>query len=210
MFGNIILMLGAVYLTFWGRGIVLGFLQTYGLAAYMGPVLALMLGWFSSLGVTTTASVSMEGKTLWMSKQLPVPATTWMTAKMLVSFTVSVPATLVTAGLLAFGLNLPAADALMVTAVPLISICAFSVFGLWLNLKNPKLNWKYEAEVVKQSTPVMVIALGSMLVFGALAAGVFFLPGRLVLLGWSLLSLSLALLTWRYLSRNAERLRLGL
>jgi len=210
MFGNIILLLGAVFLAFWGRDMVLGAAEQFGLTASLGPALALLMGWFSGLGVTTTASISLEGKTLWIAKQLPVPARTWLLSKMLVSFTVSMPATVLSAGLLAFGLGLSAVDTLLVLLVPLCSIYAFSVFGLWLNIKNPKFDWKHETEVVKQGTPILIIALGSMLVFGLLAAAIFLLPAGAVLFGWSLLSLVLALLTWMYLTRNGERLRLGL
>ncbi|MCL2695481.1 MAG: hypothetical protein FWE69_04040 [Clostridiales bacterium] len=210
MFGNIILVLGAAVAVFGFRDTVLGFVKDYNLSALLGPALALAMGWFSGLGVTTTASVSIEGKTLWISKQLPVPATTWLAAKMLVSFTVSVPATLVSALLLTFGLRLSAADALLLVFVPLAAIFSFSVFGLWLNLKNHKFDWKHETEVVKQGTPIMVIALGSMLLFGLLAAAVFLLPSFWTLMGCALLLLIPALFLWRYLTRNGERLRLRL
>ena len=210
MFGNIIPVLGALALVFFLRDKALALLVEYNLVSYAAPAAALLLSWFASMGVTTSASISMEGKSLWLSKQLPVPADTWLSAKLLVSMTVSVPTTLVSAALFVFALRLTVVDALLAAAVPLCCIYAFSVFGLWLNLKMPKFDWKNDAEAVKQSTPVMIIALGSMFLFVALAGAAFVLPARLTLLCFALLLFGLALLTRRYLHRHAERLRLAL
>jgi len=206
--GALLLLAGAVYLVVM-RDTVLDFAAEYGLMGYLAPAIALMLGWFTMLSATTTASVSLEGRTLWLSKSLPIPATTWLMAKLCLGFTVSGASALVTGLLVGFGLGLAPADFALVLLLPLALGYAGNVFGLWLNLKNPKFDWRNETEVVKQSAPIMIVALGSMALCG-LAAAALAILGPLALLAFTTLLCLLAVLTHTSMMKNAERWRRGM
>ncbi|MEZ4509427.1 MAG: hypothetical protein R2881_07305 [Eubacteriales bacterium] len=81
----------------------------------------------------------------------------------------------------------------------------FSLFGLWLNLRMPRLDWQNEAEVIKQGGATMIC------VFTGMGAG--FAPAILAgLTGSSLVSpvvaalaLVAALILWRSLLQSGER-----
>jgi ABC-2 type transport system permease protein len=40
-----------------------------------------VFGWMASMGSTTASAISMEGKSLWIIKSLPVSAKDWFAAK---------------------------------------------------------------------------------------------------------------------------------
>ncbi|MCL2672520.1 MAG: hypothetical protein FWF10_10890 [Clostridiales bacterium] len=206
--GSLLLLVGAVFLVIY-RDIVLGLAAECGLSGFIAPALALLSGWFTMLSATTTASVSLEGKTLWLSKSLPIRAATWLTAKLLLGFTVSGATATATALFVGIGLGLAPADFALVFLLPLALGYAGNVFGLWLNLKNPKFDWRNETEVVKQSMPTMIIALGSMALC-ALAVAALAILGPLALIAFAALCALLAILTHASVMKNAEGWRNGM
>ena len=131
------------------------------------------LGWIIAMGATTPCSISMEGKSLWIIKSMPVSAREWLLAKLMVTLTMAVPSILVTSTLIVIGLK-PGLDvAIWMYIIPLVFALSFGVFGLWLNIRMPRLDWKVEAEAVKQGGALMVsVFTGMGIGFGsAIAAG---------------------------------------
>lgn len=143
----------------------------------LAPLMSIVpfaLGWIVSMGTTTAASISMEGKSLWIVKSMPVSARDWLTAKLMVTLMLAIPCVLVTSTLIVIGLKPGVADAISMYLIPLVYSLAFGVFGLWLNIRMPRMDWQNEAEVVKQGGSVMVCifsGMGAALLPG-IAAGV--------------------------------------
>lgn len=123
----------------------------------------------ATLAPTTSCAISMEGKQAWLSKQLPIPAKTWLNAKLFVNLLLVGPSVLLAATLLAISFRkvLGPFDTIGLYLLPLSALIANTVFGLCINAKMPNLSWKAETEVVKQSGAVllsMVISFGLVLV----------------------------------------------
>lgn len=204
--GVLLLIFGAVYLVLFQKENLFLYAEEWGLAHLIAPALSLLLSWFTMIASTTTASVSMEGKTLWLSKTLPFRAKTWLSAKLFLGFTISGSCALLTALITGIGLALPAIDFLLILLLPLAFGYACNVFGLWLNLKNPKFDWRNETEIVKQGAPPMIISLGSMGVAG-LAVLALVLGGSFGVCIFAALFALLAAWTHISILKNAERWR---
>ena len=104
----------------------------------------------------------MEGKSLWIIKCMPVSARDWLAAKLKVTLVLAIPSILISATLVVIGLHTSLIDTLWAFLIPLAYIFAFGVFGLWLNIRMPRLDWQSEAEAVKQSGSVMVSIFSGM------------------------------------------------
>lgn len=167
-------------------------------------VIPFVLGWIVSMGSTTAASISMEGKSLWIVKSMPIRARDWLTAKLLVTLMLAIPSILLTSTLIVIGLKPDFSGAFWMYMTPLAYAAAFGVFGLWLNIRMPRLDWQNEAEVVKQGGAVMVCVFSGM--------GAAFVPGVVAAATGSalvppvsvVLLLTLALWMWRSLVKSGE------
>ena len=115
-----------------------------------------VIGWMVSMGSTTASAISMEGKSLWIIKSMPVSATEWLAAKLKVTWILSIPSILITSTLIVLGLRPGLMEIIWMYLLPLAYTFCFSILGLWLNLRMPRLDWQTEAEAVKQGGAVMV------------------------------------------------------
>lgn len=128
----------------------------------LAAVMPFVLGWMVAMGATTPSSVSMEGKSLWIIKSLPVSAREWMIAKIKVTLMLSIPSSLITATLVAIGLKPDFWNVIWLYLIPLAYSFAFTTLGLWLNLRMPRLDWQSEAEAIKQGGAVMINIFAGM------------------------------------------------
>ncbi len=209
-FGYIMLLAAGVAL-FIKAEAVLNFLGTQDVSAAMIPsVIPFFFGWIVSMGTTTASSISMEGKSLWIVKSLPVSAREWLTAKLMLSLMLAVPSILIASTLVAIGLKLSLIEAIWLYLIPLIFATAFGIFGLWVNIRMPRLDWKNEAEVVKQGGATMVtVFVGMFAGFGAMiVAGLT--NSLLVSPVVFVLAAVLSLIMWRSLMKNGEQRLLSL
>ncbi len=139
--------------------------------AQMLPLIApVFLCFFIGMSSTSACSVSLEGKSLWIVRSLPVDTGTIFAAKLGVNLTVTVPISLVDSILLALFLkpDLPAGILLFVT--PLLYCFYISLAGLFFNLRFPNFTWTTEVAVIKQSAAKFCGVMAGMLpVIGAVA-----------------------------------------
>lgn len=166
----------------------------------------------ATLSPTTCCAISMEGKQIWISKTMPVPAKKWLNAKLCMNLFLVLPPLLVTCTLVAvfYHAFLSPVSLVAVFLVPVAALLFTTVLGLFVNAKLPRLNWKAETEVVKQSGAVLVM----MLVCFTVAAATV-VPTLLFGKEWIAPAIGCALLCgtaafYAYLMRNAEQIRMNL
>ena len=154
----------------------------------------------------------MEGRYIWMSKHLPIPADRWLRAKLYVNLLLVGPAIVVCATVLAiaFRAMLAPLDIVGLYLLPLAALLCTSVIGLFVNAKMARLNWKTETEVVKQSGSVLVMML---ICFGIVALTV--VPVLILRTPWTAIALTGAVLIptaiiYFHMMRHAEQIRLYL
>ena len=166
----------------------------------------------ATLTPTTSSAISMEGKEIWIAKSIPAPAGIWLNAKLCMNLVLVGPPMLVACTLFAIfyrGFLSPSA-LVSIFVVPVAALLLSTVLGLFVNAKLPRLNWKAETEVVKQSAAVFVTML---ICFAIVAAAV--VPALLTGKDWITLAVGGAFLcgaavVYAYLMRRAEQIRVNL
>jgi ABC-2 type transport system permease protein len=127
----------------------------------------------AGLVLFTAPSVSLEGKSLWIARSMPVPTREVLRAKQNMNLWLTLPCVLFCslAGLFVFRPG-PAAAAGLVLLPAAFTVLSGNI-GLIANLRHPNLSWINETQAVKQGMSVLL----SMLVnWGlALAAGLPYL-----------------------------------
>ena len=183
------------------------------LRAYPGAMAALacaVLTMAVSMNDMTAPSVSLEGKSLWLLKSLPVTPWQVLRAKLCMQLLLTaIPlifAAVCAAAVLRGGVMLTA----LVILLPLLTAVLLAELGLTLGLKMPNLTWTAEITPIKQSASVAVSLLGGW-VYGLLMGGGFFLLGKHVtveayLLAFSALTLVLCALLYLWLKERGTRM----
>ena len=156
----------------------------------------------SSMNNMALPSVSLEGKSLWIPRSLPVAPRTVIMAKL-------VPQLLLTGIPMLFS-SVCAAAALRCGFASGAVICAFglsftafsALFGMFLGLKMPVLTWTSEIAPIKQNSAVLIAIFGTWIVSFVIVGG-YLLGGSgmgagLYILCWTVLFsvLSAVLLKW--------------
>lgn len=154
----------------------------------------------------TAASVSLEGKTIWILQSLPVDLWKVLKAKIALQleFTVlpvlfcSVCMMIVSKPVWYYGL--------LMILLPQLFALLVAQFGLFANLLWPNLKWTSETAVIKQSMPMLVSMFGSM-IFVALLAGAYLLLSSVVttlvfLLIVAVLLVSVNVVLWWWLKKK--------
>ena len=174
-----------------GRELIVMLIAELGLS--VDGVALLALGVLLSLVPMTYISapaLSLEGKSLWILKSLPLSARDVLTGKLLPHVTVSAPFHLVASVLMIVALVPSLPMALLLLLLPQLASVGYGAFGLFLNTLFPRFNYENEAQPIKQSLPVLLSSIAPTFLSFGLMVGLFFL----VLLGWTLLASLLLLL----------------
>lgn len=157
----------------------------------------------SGMVVSTCVSISMEGSKIQILKQLPISFSSVITSKILFSVILELPFVIVANVIFLCFVPFDIIYTILLFVVSVISILAFSVLGLVINLRFPKLNWKSEAEAVKQSLSLfvsmfvdMIVSAVPMVIFFAvpsLTISVGMIGFEFIILAWFVLLLALSL-----------------
>lgn len=110
----------------------------------------------------TAPSVSLEGRSIWQLRSLPVTAWQVLLAKLKLHLIVATPPTLFCAGIAVSLIPATAAQKLLILAVTLLFMLCFALLGLTLGVKMANLNWSNENQPIKQSAPVGITLFASM------------------------------------------------
>lgn len=171
-FGMIMLTVGAIAIIFVDLGKVLGDPQAAVMLAGNSP---LYITFCIVMTCTTMASISLEGKNLWIIKSMPVAPKTVFLAKVAVNLTILSPA-MIDALIIGIVMKL----GLLQTVLLLLTTVALSVFisfyGLFINLMLPNFSWTTEVVVIKQSAACMVTIFSAMGYVAVQFAFLFLMP----------------------------------
>jgi len=133
-----------------------------GFSAMLPAMLQVAVGFCILMTCTAAPSVSLEGKNLWLLRSMPVATETILSAKMLLNVLVAGVPGVLTGMILNFSLPMSIPDRIAAILLPAVLACFTAVFGLWCNLKWPRLDWINAATVVKQGGSVIAAILGGM------------------------------------------------
>ncbi len=116
--------------------------------AYIVP---LVLAGVFCMMTTTSTSISMEGKQVWIVKSLPVAAKTLYDSKILFNLTLILPFYLTSTVLTVIAVTPTLLQLVWLVVIPASVILFAVVFGITVNIKSHSFDWEREEAVVKQS-----------------------------------------------------------
>ena len=134
----------------------------------------------ASMNDMTSPSVSLEGKSLWLMQSLPVTPWQVLRSKLSMQLILTEIPVLFCTACIAFIYPFTPLELLLTVLVPMLYTLFSALFGLFLGLKMPNLNWTSEITPIKQSAPV-AIAL-----FSGFGYTVLLCAGYMLLNGWKL------------------------
>lgn len=105
------------------------------------------------------ASVSLEGKSFWILRSLPLSDRDILLGKMLPQYLIGAPVHFIASVLLLILVRPSLGVGLLILLLPQAAALAFSAFGLFSNLLFPNLEFTHEAQVIKQSISAVVASL---------------------------------------------------
>ena len=164
------------------------------------------VAFLASMTIVSAASISLEGKSLWILKSLPISGKTVVKGKLLAHIVLVVPISVICGFVLSLCFNADFLSALMCAVNCGLVGLLVGVLGLIFNLLVPRFDWVNEVTPCKQSMAVMLTMFISMFYSIAIAivSGiVFFLfsPAICMLIQFALLivptlALYLVLIKW--------------
>lgn len=111
----------------------------------------LVIGAFCLLNCTTSSSISLEGKNLWIIKSIPVNVKEIFYSKIMVNLTVLIPAVLINSAVFSIYLKTNFVMTLFMFVTPIIYSLFVSILGIVINVMFPNFTWENEIKVIKQS-----------------------------------------------------------
>lgn len=124
-------------------------------------------------------SVSMEGKSWWITKSLPLDTKTILDGKLIFNLLLIAPFFIVAQICLLIALKPEPLDAVFAMTVSLLLVVFSCVFGLRINLLFPKFDWENEVVAVKQSASSLLGGMGGVLVTILFVIPVILVPQHL-------------------------------
>lgn len=133
------------------------------LLKYIPQGLMLFFAFTFGVSCTTAASISLEGKSFWLIKSMPVKEIKIFISKILVNLLILLPAgyLVIIATSIRFGFS--GFEILMLFISSTVMALFISITGLFINLMFPRLNFKSDVEIVKQSASVMITILAGLI-----------------------------------------------
>lgn len=160
------------------RGTILGVLEQPEVAAilspFIAPICAVLLGFILLTTPLTAPSVSLEGKTLWLLRSLPVTGRDVIRGKMRFHLLFTAPLAVLSAAVLALSLGCGPVDTLLLAVFAASLSACVGYFGMALGLRFARFDWTNESWPCKQSGAMTASILGGYALL-ILLIGIFFL-----------------------------------
>lgn len=157
-FGLLLCIIISIYLCFKGQKIFDMILASYGFNSNVSlPVLfyffILFVGAMTSI---SSSSISLEGKTINITKSLPIKEETILNSKILTCFMIELPFIFFSNILFFLKFKPSIFYIILIILLSFLIIFLSANIGLIINLKYPKMNATNDTEVVKQSASSMI------------------------------------------------------
>ena len=105
---------------------------------------------------TTHCALSLEGKSFWVTRSLPVSFEKIILAKIMLNLSLCFPAIIICGTALNFILDLSFGIRVLLYITPMIATILIALIGITLDVIFLKLNWDNEVIVIKQRIPALV------------------------------------------------------
>jgi len=170
--GVVLLTIAAVALIFVNLDKLMGIPEASVVLLKMVPV---YVSFCVVMCFTSASSISLEGKSLWIIKSLPVEPKTIYFAKIAVNLTIVAPV-LFDVILIDIILHLGLVKGIIMLLVAILGAVFISIWGILVNLRFPNFNWTSEVTVIKQSAASMVSVFTGFILVGIQVGFIMLIP----------------------------------
>lgn len=207
--GVVLITVASIATIFFGGDVIAQFIEVPGAKDILPLLMVGVLSFVISISCTTSSSISLEGKKLWILKSSPIDIMDIFKAKIIVNLIILLPSILINSVILLISLKLGLISFLWLIIVPSLYAFIISIGGILVNLYFPKLDWVSEVTVVKQSLSTMIIIFAGIILV-AIPVGVLIIFKitniNLYLLGLSIVLIVVIGLLWIMLKTNGKKL----
>ena len=113
----------------------------------------------------TSSSISLEGRTINITKSLPIDIKDILKSKILYPYIIELPFIFISEVLFFIVFKVNIIDMVLIFSMSIILVTLTSIIGILINLKYPKMNASSDTEVVKQSISSMISVFIGMGIF---------------------------------------------
>ena len=169
-FGLVLFVFACVYISIRFNSILgsitteeMGF-DVSSIANYIPLLLYALICFCTLLSSITSSMISLEGKSFYILKSIPVKPSTIVFAKVLTAVLIIIPFILIGDIVMFIRFNFNIIEILLILLASIILPFVSEIIGILINLKYPKMDARNDTEVVKQSTSTAVaVLLGGVL-----------------------------------------------
>ncbi len=164
-------------------------------------ILAGIICMLVSMNMISTPSISLEGKTLWQLKTMPIRPYRVLNAKLSLHLLVNVIPSLITVICIGLVLSLDPLDILLVAVYVFLYICIDGALGLILGLMNPNFSWTSETQPIKQGVNILIAMFGGWVLSFGVPALYFLVADKMECYQYFMICIVVFALLFRMLSR---------
>ena len=188
IFGLLLILVLTIILCIKGQEFINTFLESEEMSINISiSLLYYILVLFScSMTSITSSCISLEGKTINITKSLPVSEKVILKSKIIYPFIIELPFILISELIFFIKFKTNIVDVILIISMSLITIALSGIIGLIINLKYPKMNAKNDTEVVKQSISSMLSVF--------IGIGIFILSIILIIYFYKILNVTFLLI----------------
>ncbi len=166
----------------------------------------LVLSLIFCMMTTSSCSISMEGKYVWIAQTLPVSMKAILDSKIVFNLSLIAPFLLISEVALCIGLKPDFMELVWLVCIPTVVILFSVVIGITINLCFRNYGWEKEEEVVKQGISAMLGGFAGPLLSMVWMGVVIAVPNPFADMAKGILCVLLLIITsWLYQKNNKTR-----
>ena len=162
-FGCIIVILLILSILLFNDNVISRFDKIINLNEMVKSNIVIILSMLCALSSTTNSSISLEGKSFWIIKMLPISNSKIFLSKIMVNLTILIPTILISGTFFGIYLGFTLIDFVFLYLILLAYSLFAAINGVLVNLIFPKFDYELEVKVIKQSMAVFVSLLVGVL-----------------------------------------------
>lgn len=160
------------------------------------------------MSCTTSSSISLEGKNLWILKSLPIDELDIFKSKLGINILLVLPIALISFLLISIKLKFSILYIIIMSILIIVSSFFIALYGLFINLLYPKIDYINEVEVVKRGLSSIISIFSSLAYLGIYGAIYYFLKldFNVLLILATTITLAMDLVLWKIIKTKGVNL----
>ncbi|WP_164690269.1 putative ABC transporter permease subunit [Paraclostridium sordellii] len=207
-FGVILLGVLAVGIIILGKDKIATIINLSSYTSMFNVQITMIIMFCIFMSCTTSSSISLEGKNLWIIKSLPIDELDIFKSKLSINILLVLPIALISFLLISIKLKFSILYIIIMSILIIVSSFFIALYGLFINLLYPKLDYINEVEVVKRGLSSIISIFSSLAYLGIYGAIYYFLKldFNVLLILATTITLAMDLVLWKVIKTKGVNL----